>query len=606
MRVLSLRHQMSGLFLPLLSGLLLPGLLLSGMLLPLLFAFDLWPAIPAQAQSQAQAQVQVQAQARVQVQAQAQSVDVPVESQAAAAVRAPATISSSMDSKNSASFSDTASSSGSTSSPSVLLVYDSLGTGTPQQGSIAALERLAAAYGAEVEEVSLDDYEAGKLRSFGKVIRVVNLAAEPAGSEHKEKEKGPSDFLNDLQGYTGDFLQIGGQLPEPERSKLGISTSVIRQEPVLLTTDEGLHTEFNVQQMTYITAGKGEVYGRLTLQSAQGTFPYSLQSGGTAYVPYFETGGGSELVMAGVMKRWFHEEGPGRAYLLVKEIYPFSNLSLLKAMADQLYEAGIPYIASVRPVFSHTEYPAMQRYLETIKYMQARGGSILVNVPVVMDGVQAQKDELQSEMEGFIDLLVKSGIAPLGAGAEQYWSHDGEYTVKGLSFFDSAVLFPDAKVIPKEPLPVQRSFRSALFSVTMADLRQSYGDNPVQELPVNTAVTYDFPDQAEGLQAIVEELKAAWISFADYKQLSHEVKTQSSTVQSRQGAVVLNGEPLNLNYNGSQVSQDYQYVQQTETSFRRLFQVQNTLFMVIIAFSLIVFGGLLLIGRRLYRRKFLK
>ncbi|ANS76626.1 hypothetical protein AWM70_20275 [Paenibacillus yonginensis] len=484
----------------------------------------------------------------------------------------------------------------------VLLVYDSLGAGTPQQGGIAALDRLIAAFGAAAEQVSLDDYKAGMLQGFGKVIRVVNLEPGTAGLE----QEGQSAFLQDLQSYTGDVLQIGGQPPEPERSRLGIKTNIARQQPVHLTAAGGLDTTFNVKQMIYMTAGTGETYGSLTLESVQGHFPYSLQSGHYTYVPYFEAGSGNMQVMAGVLKHWFRQDRPGRAYLLIKEIYPFSDLSLLETMADKLYQAGIPFIASVRPVFSHTEYPAMQRYLETIKYLQARGGSILVHVPEVLAGVQSRKDELYADMEGFIDLLINAEVAPLGVGAEQYWAHDGEYTGKGLSFFDSSVLFPDVKAVPKEPLPVQRSFRSALFSVTMEDLRQSYGDSPVQELPVNTAVTYDFPDRADGLTALLEELKASWVTLADYKDLDHEVKTQSHVAQSRKGAVILNGETLNPNYSGSKVSRDYEYVQHAKTSFRKLFQVQNTFFMVIIAFSLIVFGGLLLVGRRLYRRKFLK
>jgi uncharacterized protein YdaL len=119
-------------------------------------------------------------------------------------------------------------------------------------------------------------------------------------------------------------------------------------------------------------------------------------------------------------------------------------------------------------------------------------------------------------------------------------------------------------------------------------------------------VTYSFPDTLGGVKAMIAEVKSSWITFADYKNLNHEVKTGTNTVSSRNGTITVNGRTVNLNYSGSMVNQNYQYVQQTETSFRKLFQVQNTFFMVVIAFSLVFFGGLLLVGRRLYRRKFMK
>lgn len=85
--------------------------------------------------------------------------------------------------------------------------------------------------------------------------------------------------------------------------------------------------------------------------------PFAVSSGRSAYLPYLKQGDFTAIAAAYVLKDWLHYTEQPQMYLVIKEIYPFSDLNLLEQMADRLYRSGIPFIASVRPVFANTDFP---------------------------------------------------------------------------------------------------------------------------------------------------------------------------------------------------------------------------------------------------------
>lgn len=68
----------------------------------------------------------------------------------------------------------------------------------------------------------------------------------------------------------------------------------------------------------------------------------------------------------------------------------------------------------------------------------------------------------------------------------------------------------------------------------------------------------------------------------------------------------MGGKALNVGYAPEVVDSDYQYQKEQVKSFTRLFSAQNQFFIVVIIISLLVFGSLLVVGYRMYRRKYLK
>ncbi|OBZ08419.1 hypothetical protein A8L34_24240 [Bacillus sp. FJAT-27264] len=482
----------------------------------------------------------------------------------------------------------------------VLLLFDSLAKGTAHEGNVDELQKQLESYSVQVTLMNLDLYVKGSMNNYSNVITVIN-AADLTSDNHA--------YLEDLADYKGQYLHIGYNPTADMKQTLHLSVAVQPAGSASLRIGGLPEASLQVQDMPYIAASQADQsYGNLLFLGSSVQVPYAVSSGKYTYVPYLNQGDGSSLAMACVLREWLHITDTPHSYLVLKEIYPVSNLSLLQQMADRLYQKGVPFIASVRPVFTNTDFPAMMRYLEALKAVQARNGSIVVNVPVVRPAINRSDHTLQEKMSGFINLLAEQGIAPLGVGAERYWAYDKEYTQTGLLFFDSAVLFPNEELRYMEQTNTSKAFTSSLYSVPLDDLMQQYktGSRGLTDLPMNTAIVADFPEDEAGVEKLLQKLEQSWIPFADYKQEAHRVATDTHIITSSQGVISINGQELNIDYSPKAVSTDFEYEHEQVKSFTRLFSVQNQFFIVAIIVSLVFFGGLLVIGYRMYRRKYMK
>ncbi|OKP76619.1 hypothetical protein A3844_30595 [Paenibacillus helianthi] len=481
----------------------------------------------------------------------------------------------------------------------VLLLYDSLAKGTALAGNVAELQRLLAAYSTKVTLSSLDKYEKGVLNSYSKVITVINRSDLSITNEA---------YLKDIADYPGQLMYVGYNTPGPMKQALRLTAAVWPGGSAKLSIGGFSGIDLKVEEMPYIAASQAvRTYGRLSFQESSLEAPYAVSSGQYTYAPYLRQGDSSVMAMAYVLKDWLPSSAVPHTYLVLREIYPFSDLDLLEKVADRLYQEGIPFIASVQPVFGNTDFPAMERYLEALKIVQSRNGTILVNAPAVRPPINSNDYTLHDKMNAFLNVLIKNGLAPLGAGAESYWSYDKEYAERGLGFFDSAVLYPDEEVRYMDQTNVSKTFASSLYSLTTESLQGlSHTSHAMPQLPVNTAITAELPEDEAGINKLLQTLEQQWITFADYKQGAHKTVTEENTVVSADGVVSVNGVPLNVDYVPEAVSSDYQYKEEQIRSFTKLFSVQNKFFIVVIIAALLLFGGLMTIGYRLYRKKYLK
>lgn len=477
---------------------------------------------------------------------------------------------------------------------SVLIVYDSLGIGTKQEGNVEALKRLLAAFQVQVTTESIDSYKAGMLANYSKLIEVHNR------SDLAEED---SEYLTDLQSYQGDFLYIGGMPRDKLVQSLGLQMQEVEKMADLTI---GPFIEKSIRLRTVFDSEQPGVqkYGALQLQNV--SYPYGIRQGALAYVPFMEKDTLSEMALSYILKDWLRQAQDSHNYLVFKEIYPFSDLRLLERMSDELYDAGIPFIVSVHPVFSNTDYPAMKRYINTLKYVQSRHGTVLVEAPFVAT-IRDDGRDLHRQMEHFIDVLAEEGVVPLGMGANMFWTYDDYFATEGMAFFDSVVLFPDTRQIYKAKRNRSEAFSSSVYSVDPSFIQRYLSDRHLFEsLPMDTAFTLDFVQDGAELDRLMRGLKDSWIRFEDYKKGDHKVKTENHELTSERGMLVLNGVSLGTQASHVETSSDYEYKQQEKKSFETWFTVQNKIFIIIILITLFVFSGFLIIGYLMYKRKFYK
>lgn len=486
----------------------------------------------------------------------------------------------------------------------VLLLYDSMANDTSKAGNVELLQRQLASFGMEVTLLAEDFYSKGLLDQFNWLILIKNSAEIRTINE---------SFERDLAAFEGHLLQIGGVLSPPLKKKLPVDVEFTKSKQNVVIAMSGLQEEVApVQNAAYIhvnrEAGQSvESYGTLSpVNSDSENMPFAVKNNNAAYAPLYEKGNLSELAMLYVLKEWLGTTGDGKLYLLFKEIYPFSDLDLLAKAADELYEAGIPFIASVRPVLDNFDYPAMFRYMEALKHIQSRNGSIVINTPVISSTTRDTTEILGYKLTSFINALGDYGVVPLGMGAELYWSYDKEYVNNGMAFFDSVILFPNQLIMHRSQSNVSQTFASALYSVSPEEWNTFLSQRKVwADIPTDIALTVDFPENEQELEDMVSFINDQWLVFSDYKLARHEVITERFTMVSGNG-LMINGKGQILNDTERIVDSDFQYVEEDEVSFSKLFSIQNRIFIFIICLALLLFGILFVLGYRLYKRKYLK
>lgn len=486
-------------------------------------------------------------------------------------------------------------------SHSILVLYDSLAIGTDKGNNIEALKRVLASFGAKVTVKPFSHYVNGELSNYKHVIGIRNRYDL---SDQYETWDG------DLQNYSGAYMHIGADAPEIVLRRLNLELEFRTNEVTSLAIGQLHESERSISALHLIVSYRGKEYGKLNVpdQGRSGSFPYAVSDGTTSYVSYYEQGNLSELAIAYTMKDWLGIQRAAQWYVLFDEVYPFSDLNALTRMSDSLYRAGIPFIVNVSPVFLNTDYPAMQRFLEALKFVQSRNGSIIISAPNVNVVISQDMNQLDQLMDQFIDDLVAYGIAPLGIGAEVHWTYDEHFSSKGMGSFQSNVLFKDKTIHAVKPTNVSTPFTSSLYSVNFTDVKewQSETATAAEPLPMDTAFVFPFPRETKEIEGVVQLLKEEWILFGDYKQIEHVVQSERNKVWTRNGNVYVNGVAISLNPGEMEISSAYEYIVQEEKSFERLFTFQNKVLVGLSLFSLTIFGCFLLIGHRIYKKKYEK
>ncbi|GLX70385.1 hypothetical protein [Paenibacillus glycanilyticus] len=472
----------------------------------------------------------------------------------------------------------------------VLLVYDSLGLGTSAAGNVEALQRLLLSFGVKVTAIAADEYDSGMAQADPnhKLITVCNTDDLCGGITHIQ--------------YAGDWLHIGPVPPERIQERLGLQTKTIARQSLKLMV-EGISQDVFMERVTRISEGKGQAFGRMVTANDHIEAPLGLVADGNAYVPYFEPGNVSEMAIAYVLKEWLGAEGSGQAHLLIRGITPFVDLDRLEDLSKQLYEAGIPFLVSVSTLFNNMDSPAMKRYTDALHTVQSYNGGILVEVPTPVSDRQDLED-MKAQMDHFLNQLFEAGIAPLGMTGEVRKAEENTMREAGFAFSDTIVLLPNEKASSPEQDAVQ-PFPSSPYSMLGEDLLQVSHENKIWPVfPLDVVVTFNWFESEDKQEETVQKLVSSWLPFADFKSGSHNLASSLHKAESLHGALLLDGQPADLQEQAVSAEDAVPVPPAQAEGIDRLFSVQSRVLIVIIVTTLMLFAVFLVIGYRMYKRKY--
>ncbi|MDO4273960.1 MAG: DUF2334 domain-containing protein [Eubacteriales bacterium] len=284
----------------------------------------------------------------------------------------------------------------------------------------------------------------------------------------------------------------------------------------------------------------GESFGRMQLPFGEEA-PYAVVKDGYGYASYVRGEDLSTVALSSALHSFFGAESPeGRFFVMIDEVYPFSDMNMLTEMGEDLYERGIPYILRVMPVYENTSYPSYGEFTEKLKYLQAKGASVVLHEPIDQ-GEGYGPDTRENK-------LARSRWPLENAGVQ---------------------IFP----YEQEPVSLNLDF---LKDVTA-------GEKQFPELPADTVIQFSVFEDKEEWEETLAFLEKKWFTVSDYRSLYtdeipvYQKKTEESS---------------------------YSYRETTEAAMEGFFNKSSRILIVVVVAAIGAFGVILAGSRRIYKQKF--
>lgn len=395
----------------------------------------------------------------------------------------------------------------------VLLVCD-------EKKGRAAVEALIHACGKTVDSVSEAAYTADLPARYSYVVTTANqpyLDAIAAGKPTVclGETVGPIDGLTTLKlENMGVTIQLDGH-----SQYQFIKAATVAQQP-----------EYS------------QSYGSIVLSSGD-SFPFAVILSNAVYVPWYQQEGLNYIMLGGLLRQYFGSAASanGAMYVLLDEIYPFSDLDMLHQTADHFAQSGIPFIVRVMPVYDNLDYPAFKRFTQALRYVQAKGGTLVLHDPIVR--------QYEAEREPLADKLARAKAA---------------FAEEGITLFDMD--FPGLTVSFQEIQDISH-------------VRLNFGS-----LPIDTMISFSLFKDERTLLDTVEQLNDAWLSISNYQSNFPQLEV--------------------LQYEEKAIDAAYVYREGMLTTLSGFFSGANRILLIIVGVSVAVFLVLMVLGRRLYRQMF--
>lgn len=478
----------------------------------------------------------------------------------------------------------------------VLVIYDNLAIGTANSNNLNSLETLLSDLAQTAEITTIDDYQAGRMMDYQKVIIMKNT----------ENSIANESFRSDCQKFSGEIVYIGfistGLFPGLDQLPIN------RQMKQTASLSKGAMTINSIWVEDLRVINQLPSIGETTIVVGEKRYPFSVKLNNITVVPTYIGNQSFQLCLGELLENWLTPSADVSMLVLVPGIYPFSDLNQVVAMSDAFYANGIPFALGVVPIDDNMDYPAMTRFYQVLRYVQSRNGTILIHRPGP-ETVSDSDTALAEKMYAVMNKMVENKIYPLGLVTGENLFFDDFNSLTPLNAFSSGIIISDptqaTQIIPagNETWALNRA--SLGIDLETVVNTQSQTRNFIN-YPISTAIVLSLPKDEAALTDQVEVINNKWLSLTDYKNLENYWSIGQNTIQSRSGEISLNGMPVSLAYNEEPVDDNYAYQKPPEYNLAKLFTAGNVFLLTVVGIIIVVFIIIVIFSRRIYLNKFRK
>lgn len=475
----------------------------------------------------------------------------------------------------------------------VLLIYDQLAVDTVYRDNLNAVETLLSALSRSADISPIDDYRAGLMSGYQKVIILKNTEnpiTNPA-------------FIRDSQNYSGALLYIGFVAPGllPSLDSLPLSRQV--GQTVFVNLNGLASSSIWIDDLRVVDEQPDP--GQTTIGVGSEAYPFSKTFEQLTFVPIFIGNPEFTLGLGEILKDWFGLTTTAQMTLLIPDIYPFSDLNMVIETSDAFYANGIPFALGVVPIDDNVDFPAMARFYQVLRYVQSRNGTIVVHRPSPAT-VSDSSTVLSENMYAVITKMIENGVYPLGLATGESLFFDEVNSVNPLNLFSSGIILPDPGITAPGSNETW-ALNSASLGISLETIASTSSPNRnFGNYPINTSIIMPLPENEAALATQLGIINNKWLSLTDYKRFNNYWTIGQNTITSSASGIRVNGLPVSLSYDEEPIEAEYLYQKPPEYSLEKIFTAGNTFLLTVVGIIIVIFIVIVIFSRQVYLNKFRK
>ena len=330
---------------------------------------------------------------------------------------------------------------------SALIIYENENRFRYDENIVNHLKELLYVFNSDVSERDINSYEQGEINKYDSVF-VINIQNDIVNNQFLEDLSKYEDKIYWIGDKIQNYLEYSNKYDLRYSSQNNNITELIYKENEIVI-DVGY--SFNIVE----PSAKSSTIA--TMSDGYNFYPYIINEKNLYYISKWDLENG--YIFDDSLNDFYDikEFKEGKIFVRIEDVHPFRDTDILKEVADYLYSENVPFIIALIPTFLDHETKTINtldmvpEFVETIKYMQSKGGTVILHGYTHQLGEEEISGEgyefwdiennvpIQEDMETYIRdralsglrLCIENGIYPLGFEAPHYaMSIDGYKVLK--------------------------------------------------------------------------------------------------------------------------------------------------------------------------------
>lgn len=263
----------------------------------------------------------------------------------------------------------------SNSGKKTLIIYENEKSFAYNENKVNHLKQLLYVFNKDVSKVSVNDYKKGYMEKFDYVF-VINIRNDIKNT----------NFLTDLTNFKNRIYWIGDQIENflnysnkysiTYNSKNNNITKLNYKNKELAANGVNSYNIINPSSSTNVISSMTDGYN---------TYPFILNEKNLYYISKWDLQ--NSYIFDDTLNDFYERKKIEKSEIFVRieDVHPFRDTKKLREIADYLYKENVPFMIALIPTYVDSKtgkintLDSKDDFVETIKYMQKKGGSVILH-----------------------------------------------------------------------------------------------------------------------------------------------------------------------------------------------------------------------------------